>query len=75
MQLLSTLTMVILTIYNVRLIKQAWAWTWVLAASSTLCAVVAIPLYLTILTEWSVAISFAGSVAQAFVTLQLMFSI
>lgn len=46
-----------------------------LAAASTLCSVVAVPLYLNAPTEWSTALSFAGNVLQAFVTLLLMFAI
>ena len=75
MQLLSVLTMIIPTIYNIRLIRQAWFWTWILAGSNTLCVSTAISLYLNVYTDWSVAIYFAGSVAQAFVTLQLMFAL
>lgn len=75
MQLLTIVTMILPTIYNARLVKQAWVWTWILAASSGVCATVAVPLYLLIGTEWSVAVSFIGCVTQAFVTLQLMFVI
>jgi hypothetical protein len=35
------------------------------------CAIAAIPLYLYIPTIWSALISFLGSAAQAFMTLQL----
>ena len=75
MQLRSVVTVVVPTLYNNRLIKQAWFCTWILAACSTFCAIVAVPLYLVVPTEWSFTVSFAGSVAQAFVTLQLVFAI
>jgi hypothetical protein len=75
MQLLGNLTLIIPTISNARLVGQAWFWTWVLAGTSNVCAIVAIPLYLTAPTEWSAAVSFGGNVMQAFVTLQLMFAI
>jgi hypothetical protein len=75
MQLLGTLTLIIPTIFNARLVGQAWFWTWVLATASTICSIVAVPIYLTVPTEWSAAISFAGNVMQGFVTLQLIFAI
>lgn len=62
--------MIIPTIYNVRLDLQAWSWTWVLAANSTVCTVVAIPLELR---SHIVAIFFA--VAQTFVKWQLGFAL
>jgi hypothetical protein len=75
MQLLGNLTLIIPTISNSRLMSQAWFWTWVLAGTSTVCTIAAIPLYLYCPTEWSNTLSFAGNVMQAFVTLQLMFAI
>lgn len=75
MQILSTLTLIIPTFSNARLVSQAWFWTWVLAGTSTVCSVVAVPLYLNTPTEWSAAVGFVGNVMGAFVTLQLMFAI
>lgn len=75
MQLLSILILIIPTVSNIRLVKMAWFWTWVLAGASTTCAIVAVPLYWHVPTEWSAMISFAGSAAQAFVTLQLIFTL
>jgi hypothetical protein len=75
MQLLSILILIIPTVVNARLVKMAWFWTWVLAGASSACAIVVVPLYLYVPTEWSTMLSFAGSVAQAFVTLQLMFTL
>jgi hypothetical protein len=74
-QLLSILVLVIPTFSNARLVPMAWFWTWVLAGASTLCAIVAIPLYLYVHTEWSAMVSFIGSVVQGFVTLQLIFTL
>jgi hypothetical protein len=75
MQLLGNMTLIIPTVSNARLVGQAWLWTWVLAGTSTVCAIMAIPLYLNAPTEWSGTVSFAGNVMQAFVALQLMFAI
>jgi hypothetical protein len=75
MQLLGNMTLIIPTISNARLVEQAWLWTWMLAGTSTVCTIMAVPLYLYAPTEWSSAVSFAGNVMQAFVTLQLMFAI
>ena len=74
-QLLSILTLMEPTLSNVQLKVQAWFWTRILAGASTTCALTAIPLYLLVPTEWSAAVSFGGGVAQALVTLQLMFAI
>ncbi|RFU32894.1 hypothetical protein B7463_g3449, partial [Scytalidium lignicola] len=73
MQLLSIFTLIMPTIYNTRLARQEWFWVWVLASASTICSIVAIPLYLTTATKWSAAVSFSGNVMLALITLQLMF--
>ncbi|PVH71051.1 hypothetical protein DL98DRAFT_577582 [Cadophora sp. DSE1049] len=73
MQFLSILTILIPTIFNIR--KMAWFWTWILAATSIICAIMAIPLYLYAPTKWSTMLSFVGSVAGAFVTLQLVYTL
>lgn len=75
MQLLSILILTVPTVSNIRLVKIAWFWTWFLAGASTTCAIAAVPLYLYVPTEWSAMLSFAGSVAQGFVTFQLMFTL
>lgn len=75
MQLLGLLAMMISVISNRHLANETWFWTWILASFSAGCAGIAIPLYLIVPTEWSAAISFAGAVAQVFVTLQLLYGI
>lgn len=71
-QLLSNLILVLPTIYNSRLHGHAWFWTWSLALVSTVCAVLAVPLYLIAPTEWSMVVGCVASVAAAFSTLQLV---
>jgi hypothetical protein len=75
MQLLGILILMIPTVYNTRLVKMAWFWTWVMAAISTICAVASPLLYVYVPTEWSVLVSFVGSSFQCFVTLQLSFTL
>lgn len=75
MQISSLLSMMIPIHRNARLAKEAWVWTWVLAGCSACCAVVAVPLYLYLPTKWSGAVSFAGTVAQSYVTLQLIYAL
>jgi hypothetical protein len=74
-QILSVVTLVTPTIFNVRLAKMAWFWTWVLAVVSICCSVVAPPLYLNLSTKWSTIVSFVGSLTPVFITLQLMFEV
>jgi len=75
MQILSLLSMMILIHWNARLAKKAWVWTWVLAECSACCAVVVMSLYLYLSTKWSGAVSFAETVAQSYVTLQLIYAL
>jgi hypothetical protein len=75
MQLLSLLTMMLPTVSNVKLARQAWILTWILAGFSATCSIVAIPIYLRFPVEWSSTIAFAGSAAQAFVTLQFVYRV
>ena len=76
MAVLGLLTMTIPTFSRkTKLGKMAWFWTWILAGFSGVCAIVSIPLYLAIPTQWSAAVAFSGSVAQGLVTLQLMYAI
>ncbi|KIM94389.1 hypothetical protein OIDMADRAFT_60717 [Oidiodendron maius Zn] len=76
MAVLGLLTMMIPTFSSkTKLGKMAWFWTWILAGYSGVCAIVSIPLYLVIPTQWSAAVAFSGSVAQGLVTLQLMYAI
>jgi len=56
MQILGSLTLIIPTISNARLVGHAWFWAWVLAGTSIVCAIVAIPLCLSATTEWSAAV-------------------
>jgi hypothetical protein len=57
MQLLSLLTMMLPTVSNVKLARQAWVLTWILADFSAACSIVAIPIYLKFPVEWSSTIS------------------
>ncbi|KAG9229268.1 hypothetical protein BJ875DRAFT_523889 [Amylocarpus encephaloides] len=75
MQLLSILVLMILIIYNARLIKMAWFWTWGMAGISTICALASPLLYVYVPTEWSALVSFVESAFQCFVTLQLSFTL
>jgi hypothetical protein len=75
MQLLGIVTLIVPTAYNERLVRMAWFWTWLLASVSATCGIVAVPLYLYLPTEWSASLSFVSSVAQAFVILQLVFTL
>jgi hypothetical protein len=74
-QILSVVTLILPTIFNIRLAKMAWVWTWIFAGVTVCCSIVAPPLYLVVSTKWSAIVSFAGSLAQTFITLQLMFAI
>ncbi|KAL8723377.1 MAG: hypothetical protein Q9225_000293 [Loekoesia sp. 1 TL-2023] len=71
-QILGLATMMVSTFYNVRLIREAWFWTYVLAGSSATCAVIAIPFYFSLHTEYSMVMSFAAGALLNCVTLQLM---
>ena len=73
MQLLGILTVIIPIVFNARLAKMAWFYAWILAGASIICAIVAIPLYLYTPTKWAGVLSYMATVAQVFVTLQLVF--
>lgn len=75
MQLLSLLTMILPTVDDVKLARQAWVLTWILAVFSGVLSIVAIALYLKFPVEWSTTIAFAGGAAQAFVTLQFVYKV
>jgi hypothetical protein len=74
-QVLSVVTLILPTIFNIRLAKMAWLWTWLLAAVAVCSSIVVPPLYLNVPTKWSAIVSFAGSLAQTLITLRLMFVI
>jgi hypothetical protein len=74
-QILGVVTLTVPTIFNLRLAKMAWLWTWISAGVSVCCSIIAPPLYLNVPTKWSGMISFGGSLAQTIITLQLMFTI
>lgn len=75
MQVLGIITLVWPTLYHARLARLSWIWTWILAIVSTGCTLAALSLYALLPTSWSALFSFGGSVAQALVTLQLVYSI
>jgi len=75
MQLFGLLTFVWPTLSYPRLCAMAWIWIWVLAAFSTVCAVLSIPLFLAMSSTWIFVIEFAGVLAQAIVQLQVINSI
>ena len=74
-QMLNVLIIITPLISNARLINQAWPWTWSLAGSSIICAVAAVPLYLSVPVEWISLVLFLGSLAQTLVTLSLVVAI
>jgi hypothetical protein len=75
MQLLGLLTFVWPTLSHPRLSSMAWVWIWILAAISTLCAILSIPLFLVVSSTWSFVVAFAGVLAQAIVQMQVINSI
>ena len=72
---LSILTLMIPTIQDTHIAKQPWTLSWGLAAASFLLDIAAIPLYTKYQVRWSVGVAFLGSALQAFVTLQLMYTV
>lgn len=73
MQISSIASMVMPVYQSIRLTKEAWFWTWILAGVGFCSAVAAVPLYLYLPVKWSDVVSFAGTLAQSYVTLQLVF--
>ncbi|KIM96447.1 hypothetical protein OIDMADRAFT_148308 [Oidiodendron maius Zn] len=75
MQISSIASMVMPVYQSIRLTKEAWFWTWILAGVGFCSAVAAVPLYLYLPVKWSDVVSFAGTLAQSYVTLQLVYAI
>ncbi|KAF3042331.1 hypothetical protein E8E12_002268 [Didymella heteroderae] len=72
LQLLSLITFIWPTLKNPRLSQLTWIWIWLLAGFSAVCAIASVPVYLMGPTIWSFVISFAGSLGQAVVQLQVV---
>lgn len=72
LQLLGLLTFIWPTLSHPRLVGHSWWYTWILAVSSAICAVLCIPLYLVVPSTWSFAVGFTGAIAQAVVQLQVI---
>ena len=75
MQLLGILVITTTAVSNIRLVKMARLYTWILASVSILCAVLAIPLYLYVPAKWAALLSFLASVVQALLILQLVYAL
>ncbi|KAF3048797.1 hypothetical protein E8E11_000536 [Didymella keratinophila] len=72
LQLLGLITFVWLTLKDPRLSQLTWVWIGMLAGFSGICAIISVPVYLVAPTIWSFIISFAGSIGQVFVQLQVV---
>lgn len=75
MQLLGLVTFVWPTLSHPRLCSMAWFWIWILAAFSALCAILSIPLFLTVSSTCCFVVGFIGVLAQAIVQLQVITSV
>jgi hypothetical protein len=72
LQLLSLITFIWPTLKDPGLSQLTWVWIWILAGFSAICAIISVPVYLVEPTILSFVISFAGSLAQAVVQLQVV---
>ncbi|KAF2497257.1 hypothetical protein BU16DRAFT_526278 [Lophium mytilinum] len=72
LQLLSLLTLVWPLMFHAELARMSWVWTWVLAGTSACSTIAAVFFYVWLSMAWSWVLSFAGSVAQALVVLQVV---
>jgi hypothetical protein len=71
-QLLGLGTMIYPTVFHSKQDGPSWFWTWVLATISLICTVLSIPFYILFPTAWSMVVSFAGTVAQPLILLQII---
>lgn len=72
LQLLSLVTFLWPVQKNSHMPSLTRVWIWILAGFSATCAIVGVPMYLVGATIWSFIISFAGSLGQAVMQLQVI---
>lgn len=75
LQLLNLVTLLYPTIVRSRISGRPWVFTWVLGATSGVCMVLSIPLYIKAPVAWSMAVAFGGAAAQALITLQIVHAV
>jgi hypothetical protein len=75
LQLLGIVTLLWPTVFHARLSGMAWFWTWVLAGTAAICAVLSILLYLGVSVGWSGLLAFLGQASMGAVSLMLIFRV
>jgi len=74
-QLLSLATLAYPTVFHAKVARLSWFLTWVLIGVSASCTLSSILLYPLSSTAWSMVVAFAGTIAQAFILLQIVHKI
>jgi hypothetical protein len=71
----SSIGIMMLSFRNIRLLKQARIYTWVLAVFGLVVSVLAVPMYVLVPTGLSTLLAAAGGIVQGFITLLLVYSV